>query len=439
MTPQSVITTIYHESHILLGRLFLLIVLSFVLIVPTLAADWTILIYMNAKNNLEADAIANFEDIASIGSNERVNILVEMGRPRNHASQLYGSWSGVHTFLVKENMKPVPESAVLFSEESSKLDMGNPKTLEEFLVWGRKQYPARRYMVVIWNHGQGWRAETQHPGAASPSFLGGYRAVSFDEDTGSFLYNSDVAMVITKVFGGSEDTKLDVLGFDACLMSMVETAYSVKNSVKTMVASTELEPGAGWPYALWLSKLQNNSGIDEISLTQLIVESYRHRYQNGHHTTLSGINLVGFESVANSLSELSLALISKLNSERSNLEKVRSTIRPFGIWSDERLNTSIDLLTFLDKFQTETKDSSLKELSRTAANSIKKHIISNYRSSIVEDEGYGGTGLAIYFPENKNSFNSDPYSTGYIKDNPAKPVAFVREQNWSDFLGYYLR
>ncbi len=41
-------------------------------------AEWTVMIYMNAKNNLEPYALKNFHDIAEVGSTEDVNILVEM-------------------------------------------------------------------------------------------------------------------------------------------------------------------------------------------------------------------------------------------------------------------------------------------------------------------------------------------------------------------------
>lgn len=35
-------------------------------------------------------------------------------------------------------------------------DTGDPAVLIDFLSWGIRRYPARRYFVVIWNHGEGW-------------------------------------------------------------------------------------------------------------------------------------------------------------------------------------------------------------------------------------------------------------------------------------------
>lgn len=33
---------------------------------------------------------------------------------------------------------------------------GDPKVLADFLDWGLKNYPAKRTMAVLWNHGSGW-------------------------------------------------------------------------------------------------------------------------------------------------------------------------------------------------------------------------------------------------------------------------------------------
>src|SRR5688572_7292015 len=38
------------------------------------AADWTVLVYLDGDNNLETDAIGDYAEMASVGSNERLNI-----------------------------------------------------------------------------------------------------------------------------------------------------------------------------------------------------------------------------------------------------------------------------------------------------------------------------------------------------------------------------
>jgi hypothetical protein len=66
-------------------RLATACVFAFVCLATTSAiadtAEWTLMVFMNAKNNLEADALANFREIAIVGSIPKVNVVVELGRP----------------------------------------------------------------------------------------------------------------------------------------------------------------------------------------------------------------------------------------------------------------------------------------------------------------------------------------------------------------------
>ncbi len=41
------------------------------------APDWTILIYVQATNNLSKYAVKNFEELSLVGSNDKINILVQ--------------------------------------------------------------------------------------------------------------------------------------------------------------------------------------------------------------------------------------------------------------------------------------------------------------------------------------------------------------------------
>ena len=55
---------------------------------------------------------------------------------------------------------------------------------------------------------------------------GAFRYVSHDEDTGDKLYNREIQDALA---GLAQNAKIDVIGFDACLMSMLETAYALRD------------------------------------------------------------------------------------------------------------------------------------------------------------------------------------------------------------------
>jgi hypothetical protein len=78
---------------------------------------------------------------------------------------------------------------------------------------------------------------------------------------------------------------MDVIGFDACLMSMLETAYAFRRSASLLVSSEELEPGAGWDYVPIIRSLVSQPKISSVELSKLIVAAYKDRYGDFHNTT----------------------------------------------------------------------------------------------------------------------------------------------------------
>ena len=58
-------------------------------------ADWTVMVFLNAKNNLEPFSFLNFDQMAKVGSTDRVNVLVEYGRPKRNYSNQFGGWSKI--------------------------------------------------------------------------------------------------------------------------------------------------------------------------------------------------------------------------------------------------------------------------------------------------------------------------------------------------------
>jgi hypothetical protein len=433
------------------GLLSVSIAVGFMLAAP-LAADreWTVMIYMNAKNNLEADALDNFHSMAGVGSSDRVAFVAELGRPSKvHATLADGGWSGVYRFYVERGSKPLPTEAVSSLEKlGESQDMGKAETLESFVRWAQREYPAKRYALIIWNHGQGWRLRLANESgnvaktiaatkssAASGSPLGGFRAVSSDDDTGSILYNSEVANVIGKSFA---TTRLDVLGFDACLMAMIETAYAVAPNVDFMVASEELEPGAGWKYSDWMGKIAAKPEATSAQFATTIVEAYKAAYGNEYLTTLSALKLAGLPATARKLSEFSDAVRKAGKTEVAYLSAARAELTSYGASVNPPLRTSVDLLALLRGYERRTQNTQLRAQAKAVRDALTQHIVVNYASARSADPArggsYGSEGLAIYFPESRGAFDEDGFHKGYVKTNTDRPVAFVKKETWAELL-----
>ncbi|MBK7464701.1 MAG: hypothetical protein IPJ50_19675 [Betaproteobacteria bacterium] len=418
--------------------------------------EWTVMVYMNAKNNLEPFALSNFHSMAAVGSTPKVSVVAQLGRPSTFRyTDEDGNWSGVYRFLVNKNSKPRPEQALVdVAKSGDSTDMGSPLALKQFIQWSKKTHPAKHYMLVIWNHGQGWRFQLaannalkrqavraaltkQEMDTVPPTTpaVGGYRAVSSDDDTGKILYNREVQEVIAAEFAQS---KLDLLGYDACLMAMLETAYGVAPSVNVMVGSQELEPGSGWRYSTWLDKLVAKPGMGVEDLSKAVVESYRQQYLDEYLTTLSAVRLSAIAELAKSLSDFSNGVRQVGDAELQALRKARASVLAYGASVVPPLRTSVDLSALLKAYETNSKNAALKTKSAKVRADLAKAVISNYASSRSQypdgETPYGSEGLAIYYPESSELFYKDYFHEGYLKKNTDRPVDFVQKETWADLL-----
>jgi Clostripain family len=182
-----------------------------------------------------------------------------------------------------------------------KINSGSYKTLANFIQWARYTYPAENTMLAIVGHGGGWSPGfPQVESNLFPSntfFKKGHLAfrVGSDQQQADSLPHGDPKWQVKK--GGNvspaieglcpdyspatdnilhvaistrglgvaleeategQQKKLDVLFLDACLMSMVEVAYEIKDYVDYLVAGEDLLY-ARFPYDLYLQDIQSQT------------------------------------------------------------------------------------------------------------------------------------------------------------------------------------
>ena len=58
------------------------------------------------------------------------------------------------TLQTQENLNVSKPIEIIPEEEA---DMDDPEVLKDFIDWGLKKYPADRYGLIFWNHGNQWR------------------------------------------------------------------------------------------------------------------------------------------------------------------------------------------------------------------------------------------------------------------------------------------
>jgi Clostripain family. len=439
---------------------------------PVAKAKWTVMLYMNGDNNLDSSAIADFQEMAKVKYDPRVNVVIQLDRFIGLDTDT--DWGETRRFLMRENLKPTRSNSLPdFSEEAN---MGDPATLASFVTWAKNSFPAERYMLIIWSHGDGWRrliddeqlgeensataARTHRrlvneaedlllKGELTDSKLAAmnlsqtslepqFRTISEDQTNGSDkLYIREIQDALEGVFKGQDG--LEVIGFDACLMQMIEVGYAVRKVARVMVGSEELEPSDGWRYDDWLERLVKNPNIDGEEVGKLIVDSYKKNYEEKKKrgTTLSAVRVSKNEMkrLATAVSLLARELISSLD---THLPQIKQARRSCSVFAPRRGYHGIDLHRFSFQLAQAEVTPQLRSRALEVAKLIESLVIDNYASATRQGE-FGSRGLAIYFPANNESYQSDKYKNAYTDENEFQAVQFVREQIWDNFLHAYFK
>ena len=208
--------------------------------------EWTFMVYLNADNDLESAGIKDINEMEKIGSGDKINIIVQCDRSPEY-DESNGNWIGARRFYIQKDDDFSKINSKEIANLGESVDMGDPAVLTDFIKWGVKNYPAKKYALVIWNHGSGWKFQNAR---FSP-----VKGISYDESSGNHLDNFKLTAALAEGVKLNGGKKFDIIIMDACLMAMVEIAYQIKDSAKVYIASEEVAPADGMPYDSILAKL----------------------------------------------------------------------------------------------------------------------------------------------------------------------------------------
>ncbi len=216
---------------------------------------WSVFVYL-CGTDLESQkgylASVNIAEMVSADQSDDVRVIFQTGGT--------AQWGYEGIDPEKLQRFEVVDGGFVLRDEQPLASMGAADTLGDYLAWGVESYPADKYMCLLWNHGGG-------------SVTG----VAFDE-----LHDHD-SLSLDELSEGlaMAGAQFEVIGFDTCLMSSMETAAAIAPYGRYMVASEEIEPGTGWDYSAWLSRLVKNSAQTGLELGKTICDTYYAKCQAG--------------------------------------------------------------------------------------------------------------------------------------------------------------
>ena len=253
-------------------------------------AAWTILVYMDADNDLESYAIDDFLEMAEVGSTSHVNIVVQFDRNPNYDDR-YGNWADTKRFLVTAGMTPTAGNAV---SDIGEVDMGSAATLASFITWGVTTYPAQNYALVMWDHGYSWYGVCW-------DYTNSYDCLTPAEIDSAM---SDAQTAVPGLHFG-------VIGFDACEMGTMEICAQLYPYTDYFVMSELDVPGTGWNYQRSLQWLTTNYQATGEQLSIRLAQDYITTYATPiapyetQDASMAAINASYIDDVLLGLDELS--------------------------------------------------------------------------------------------------------------------------------------
>jgi hypothetical protein len=361
--------------------------------------EWTYMVYLDGDNNLEGAAIDDFMEMSSVGSTSAVNIVVQFDRIPGYDSS-YGDWTSCRRFHVTSGMTPTAANAI---SDLGECNMGDPNTLDDFVTWAMATYPANNYALILWNHGSGWKKWKWND--PDPD-IG--RGVCWDDTSGGdylTLQETEQALIGKYV---------DLLGYDACLMHMVEVVYQVMANAGVSVGSEEVEPWDGWPYDTILADLTGTPTMSEYGLGTVIVDRYMDSYGYTGSETQSAMDNLVLPNLVAAVDNLAQALITEINAGNlAQVQQARNATAEMN-WAHDY----IDLYHFAEMIQTYVPGATAE--AQAVMDEVSWSMYEAHGSFVPNDHG-----LSIYYPRVK-----DDYLASY--DN----TAFASDIQWDEFLKY---
>lgn len=319
----------------------------------------TVMVYL-LGSNLESDggyASNDLGEMLAADFGDNLNLIVMTGGAKEWQNENISS-STCQYWQIKDG------ELISLESDIGKISMTDSDTLSTFISYAASEYPADRYALICWDHGGGT--------------MDGYGSDEYFEDDALNL--DDIAEAL-----GDAGVLFDFVGFDACLMGTVETAYMLEPYADYLIASEEIEECDGWYYTDWLTELGSNPSISTVDLGVKIIDDFVESYQDDTYELVATLSIVELRQMPYTYEVMCAyfadATIALEDGEYSTLSTARSSAKAYGEDEFEQ----VDIVDFVMRTDLDGSQDVID-----AVDSAVKY----YRNSV----GLTGSGMAMYFP-----------------------------------------
>ncbi|MDP6155393.1 MAG: clostripain-related cysteine peptidase [Candidatus Thermoplasmatota archaeon] len=377
-------------------------------------AEWTFMVYMASDNNLEGAGIEDLNEMETVGSSKELNFIVQVDRAEGYDTS-NDDWKGAKRYRMEKD----EDTAIVNSPELAdmgEINMGDPSTLADFIIWAYDNYPAKHYFLDLWDHG------------------GAFWGICWDDSEGS---GDPISM--TELKEALETSRkhmgrgFDMIGFDACLMAQLAVLYQIKDFADYSVASGFVEPGDGWPYETIFAGMAKDPGMSPEELGSEIVNDYLDSYtdkasdpDDSYSVTMALFDLDKIVELTQELNRYSMLLATKNIRHNLQVKGARSVTEcyayppnpgPFKIST----YTLFDIIDLIDKIDVQVVfDSEVNGAGRKVQDMAREMMIDTRSDPYHRN----ANGLSLYFPNGIDA----------VYDPLFSELDFAEESYWDEYL-----
>jgi hypothetical protein len=388
--------------------------------------EWTVIVYSAADDEvLEETMWFDINEMELVGSNPQLNIVVQIDRFVG-AFAGDGDWTDTRRYLItQDNDLNTISSPVV--QNLGEVDTSDPQTLVDFVTWAIQNYPAKKYALVLSDHGGGW--------------TGGFTDMS---SSSSGMSLPEIGTALEQIRQNTGIEKFEMLGFDACLMGQIEVFGSLYPYSNYMIASEEVIPSYGWSYAAWLGQVAQNPVMDGGGLSDAVISTYVVNdtaltelrtsaddiAQEESTTTLSAIESARVPDMIGAMNQF-VSVMASL--DQSDVAEARTYARNYySVFGEEVSPSFIDLGNFSEVLANLTGDSSLQQAAVQLQTAISSAVVAEKHGPGMS----GSNGVSFHFPDSDlyhfTEFNSD--FLPYYAESSSK---FLEQSYWDEFLAFH--
>jgi hypothetical protein len=436
--------------------------------------EWTIMIYMAGDNNLAVDmayALEQIKSVADAGA-DSPNLFVYYDGNSPAIPTLYCDFSEpgepryVRSYKVPNKLYPVAKK-----ENENAAD---PRSILNFVDWcvnnveveddgGEISFGRRgqKYALIFSGHSLGFqdiglfKDETTGKSMNMKDFYAVLQGLvctkkQLEELAIQNQYEGLAWDIETTVLLGQ---KLDLLGFDSCVMGMLEVGYQFNFVAKTMIASEGSVPSAGWTYAKILGCLarEQSRNLDTRAVAQLFVKEFIKSQDSytvgGVSVDMAAWDLSRFAPLADAFDGLAEALILCFKDEECRIYRQMERVILQVHWKCQSYmyDQNVDLGDFCELLDRECglvaddlggEDVELLRDVQKACRKVLKELNKAVLLSGFSGGGYQySNGVSVFFPWSREAYevSRKNYESLWF----AKDVKRAR-LSWTDFLRKYL-